>query len=74
MSDGACLPHNCPVEPLSLPSLDERIAETQRLLARFYDLSPAELDTLTTNFDIIADALDDMAERKERGDGKDFRI
>jgi DNA-binding SARP family transcriptional activator len=42
---------------------DGLVAETERLLARLRVLGPTELRTLATNLALIADALDEVAER-----------
>jgi hypothetical protein len=62
---GAC-PPSCQLEPAPSPSLSQRIAETISLLARLRSLSPSELLTLAINLDIIADSLDEKADRDER--------
>jgi len=58
-------------QPPAPRSLDELIARTQRLLARFQDLAPADLHRLAKKLDRIADRLDAMADRQERGESED---
>jgi hypothetical protein len=65
MSDGACL-LPCHAEPLSPPTLEARLRETQRLLARFHGLAPCDLHRLAMYLSSIADYLDAMADRAER--------
>src|SRR5436309_2147446 len=50
-----------PFHPSHPRELDALTAETQRLLMRFYDLSPSELQELNSNLDRLADYAENMA-------------
>jgi len=60
--------------PPASPSLDDLIAATQNLLMRYHTLSPTELHRLATNLAIIANRLDQMVDREERGESGDVRV
>jgi hypothetical protein len=66
MVDCAC-PPTCDAEPAACSSLPERIAQAISLLSRFGSLTSSELLTLAMNLDSIANHLDALAGRKERG-------
>jgi hypothetical protein len=55
-------------EPPGPPEMQRLIAETERLLARMHTLCGRQLRTLATNLAKIADYIEAMAEREERGD------
>lgn len=64
-------PPPCLLEPAPSPSLSQRIAETISLLARLQSLSSSGLLTVAMNLDIIADYLDEKADRDERAVSED---
>jgi hypothetical protein len=53
------------------PSLDELVAETDRLLARWHTLSPPEMQRLQRNLDTLADYAERLAERKQCDESSD---
>ena len=54
--------------PPTSRSLDNLIAATQPLLARFHALRPSDLHRLATDLATIADRLDLIADREEEGE------